>query len=173
MYGFCDFPKQSDWTLMHLKVCWAFVCLQEDLFILLSNSAPGFFFKPKKCHYQDSDLDLESHSWMDADFYDDLNLYRASSWKTKKLPPILTLLVKNVKMTSLPRRKKYKETSFVLSPILSCGEVSPLLLCKMVQKETATGQDVVTLSLHYLQPTPQTTDHNKCLSYRSPVYFVF
>lgn len=79
---------------------------------------------------------------------------------------------KNAIMTSLPKTggTKHKETNTLFRHLgLSCGEISPLPSWEMVQKQTATGQDVVTLSLHYLQTTSQTADHNKSLSYHSPI----
>lgn len=69
-----------------------------------------------------------------------------------------------------PRGKIQWNKCFVSTPSLSCGGISPLPLWEMVQKQTATGQDVVTLSLHYLQPTSQTLDHNNCLSHHSLLY---
>lgn len=72
-----------------------------------------------------------------------------------------------------PRGKTQWNKCFVSSLSLTCGWISPLPLWEMVQKQTATGQDVVTLSLHYLQPTSQTADHNKCLSYHNPIYLWF
>lgn len=143
-----------------VSYCWFFVCLHKDWFVPLSNNTTGFFFDPMKCtHGQHSD------------FNDYLNLYWSLHLANQVAAPDPDSAGKN---TLLPKREKIQRIKlFVSSPSWSCEQISPPPSWEMVQKQTATGQDVVILSLHYLQPTSQTTDHNKCLSYHSPIYFVF
>lgn len=98
---------------------------------------------------------------------------KACTWQTDELPLTSDTGAKNANVTCFPRRETQWNKCFVSSLSLTCGGISPLPLWEVVQKQTATEQDVVTLSLHYLQPTSQTADHNKCLSYHSPIYLWF
>lgn len=99
---------------------------------------------------------------------------RPSTWQTSHLPPTVTLLSKHATMTCLPEKEKYKETNALFRhPAYRVVRFHHRLRGKWCRNKLPEDR----MSKHYpstiYRPTSQTTDHNKCMSSHSPIYFGF
>lgn len=90
---------------------------------------------------------------------------QASTWQTNSLP---LSAAKNADMTCLPKREKHKETNALFQLIMWWDFTTAFVGNGAETSCHRTGCRNIIPPL--FTATSQTTDHNKCLSYRSPIY---